>query len=60
MGAFIIQLLERCIILSFITELWCPTLTRSIRDSETAIDFVQGPPGSRTERVKTEIVCEIQ
>ena len=27
-------------------------LTRSIRDSETSIDFVQGPPGSRRERVK--------
>ena len=26
-------------------------LTRSIRDSETSIDFVQGPPGSRRERV---------
>ena len=28
-------------------------LTRSIRDSETSIDFVQGPPGSRRERVNT-------
>ena len=28
-------------------------LTRSIRDSVTSIDFVQGPPGSRRERVKT-------
>ena len=28
------------------------SLTRSIRDSETSIDFVQGPPGSRRERVK--------
>ena len=27
-------------------------LTRSIQDSETSIDFVQGPPGSRRERVK--------
>ena len=27
-------------------------LTRSIRDSETSIDFVQGPPGSRREWVK--------
>ena len=27
-------------------------LTRSIQDSETFIDFVQGPPGSRRERVK--------
>ena len=27
-------------------------LTHSIRDSETFIDFVQGPPGSRRERVK--------
>ena len=27
-------------------------LTRSIRDSETSIDFVQGPPGSRRELVK--------
>ena len=26
-------------------------LTRSIRDSETSIDFVQGPPGSRREQV---------
>ena len=26
-------------------------LTRSIRDSEISIDFVQGPPGSRRERV---------
>ena len=26
-------------------------LTRSIRDYETSIDFVQGPPGSRRERV---------
>ena len=25
-------------------------LTHSIRDSETFIDFVQGPPGSRRER----------
>ena len=30
----------------------CTLLTRSIRDSETSIDFVQGPPGSRRERVK--------
>ena len=30
-----------------------PTLlTRSIQDSETSIDFVQGTPGSRRERVK--------
>ena len=28
------------------------TLTRSVRDSETSIDFVQGPPGSCRERVK--------
>ena len=27
-------------------------ITRSIQDSETSIDFVQGPPGSRRERVK--------
>ena len=27
------------------------SLTRSIQDSETSIDFVQGPPGSRRERV---------
>ena len=27
-------------------------LTRSIQDSETSIDFVQGQPGSRRERVK--------
>ena len=27
-------------------------LTRSIRDSQTSIDFVQGSPGSRKERVK--------
>ena len=27
-------------------------LTCSIRDSETSVDFVQGPPGSRRERVK--------
>ena len=26
-------------------------LTRSIRDSETSIDFAQGTPGSRRERV---------
>ena len=26
-------------------------LTHSIRDSETSIDFVQGPPGSRSEWV---------
>ena len=26
-------------------------LTHYIRDSETSIDFVQGPPGSRRERV---------
>ena len=31
-------------------------LTRSIRDSETSIDFVQGPPGSRRERVKTTML----
>ena len=30
-------------------------LTRSIRDSETSIDFVQGPPGSRRERVNKKI-----
>ena len=30
----------------------CCLLTRSIRDSGTSIDFVQGPPGSRRERVK--------
>ena len=28
-------------------------LTRSIRDSKTSIDFVQGPPGSRRERVNS-------
>ena len=27
-------------------------LTHSVPDSETSIDFVQGPPGSRRERVK--------
>ena len=27
--------------------------THSIRDSETSIDFVQGPPGSRRERIKS-------
>ena len=27
-------------------------LTHSIRDSETSIDIVHGPPGSRRERVK--------
>ena len=27
-------------------------LTHSIRDSKTSIGFVQGPPGSRRERVK--------
>ena len=32
------------------------TLTRSIRDSETSIDFVQGPPGSRRERVNSVIL----
>ena len=31
-------------------------LTRSIRDSETSIDFVQGPAGSRRERVKKTCV----
>ena len=30
------------------------SLTRSIRDSETSIDLVQGPPGSRRERVNKE------
>ena len=30
-------------------------LTHSIRDSETSIDFVQGPPGSRRERVNTSL-----
>ena len=30
-------------------------LTRSIQDSETSIDFVQGPPGSRRERVNPMI-----
>ena len=30
-------------------------LTRSIRDSEISIDFVQGPPGSRRERVKSHL-----
>ena len=30
-------------------------LTRSIRDSESSIDFVQGPPGSRRERVKKKL-----
>ena len=37
-----------CLILIF--------LTRSIQDSETSIDFVQGPPGSRRERVKWFVV----
>ena len=32
------------------------SLTRSIRDSETSIDFVQGPPGSRRERVNWQRV----
>ena len=32
-------------------------LTHSIRDSETFIDFVQGPPGSRRERVNISL-CE--
>ena len=32
-------------------------LTRSIRDYETLIDFVQGPPGSRRERVKNLFKC---
>ena len=31
-------------------------LTRSIQDSETSIDFVQGPPGSRREWVKYKLV----
>ena len=38
-------------------------LTRSIRDSETSIDFVQGPPGSRKERVKSISegkICSVQ
>ena len=43
---------------SYILTLYYPhtsvTLTRSIRDSETSIDFVQGPPGSRRERVKDQ------
>ena len=30
-------------------------LTRSIRDSETSIDFVQGIPGSRRERVNMKL-----
>ena len=30
-------------------------LTRSMRDSETSIDFVQGPPSSRREQVKRAI-----
>ena len=30
-------------------------LTRSIRDSETSIDFVQGPPGSLRERVNQRV-----
>ena len=34
-------------------------LTHSIRDSETSIDFVQGPPGSRRERVKTVYLQEL-
>ena len=28
-------------------------LTRSIQNSETSINFVQGPPGSRREQVKS-------
>ena len=32
-------------------------LTHSIRDSETSIDFVQGPPGSRRERVNLWHKC---
>ena len=35
-------------------------LTRSIRDSETSIDFVQGPPGSRRERVKRRALYYFQ
>ena len=31
-------------------------LTRSMRDSETSIDFVQGSPGSRRERVNWEVI----
>ena len=31
-------------------------LTRSIRDSETSIDFVQGPPGSRRELGKNVLL----
>ena len=33
------------------TQIRIENLTRSIRDSETYIDFVQGPPGSRRKRV---------
>ena len=34
-------------------------LTRSIRDSETAIDFVQGPPGSRREWVNQSLTFSL-
>ena len=34
------------------------TLTRSIRDSETSIDVVQGPPGSGRERVNNKITSK--
>ena len=34
-------------------------LTRSIRDSETSIDFVQGPPSSWRERVKKDLLILI-
>ena len=34
-------------------------LTRSIRDSESSIDFVQGRPGSRRERVNTSEYCQV-
>ena len=36
------------------------SLTRSIRDSETSIDFVQGPAGSRRERVKLYLLHHIR
>ena len=37
---------------------WVILLTRSIQDSETSIDFVQGSPGSRRERVNQNFEME--
>ena len=39
--------------MGFVLVVW--VLTRSMRDSETSIGFVQGPPGSRRERVKSPV-----